>query len=239
MEFFGSEIPKYIFDAKPLYKALHPFREVKGGLTDFLIAAYLLDPGRNEYTFDDVCGRFEVGVSFRDRSEQMRTLLDVGEKTIQLLHQEGLFEIFTAIELPLTPILAEVEQTGICLDVSVITAIAKAVDREMGSITAAIYKEAGAEFNIASPPQVAEVLFSKLGVSAKGIRKTGKGKISTKFSELTKLAGRHPIVEKILRHRELAKLKSTYLDSLPSFLGKDGRLHTTFNQTRTETGRLA
>lgn len=234
--FFESEIPKYVFDAKPLYKLLLPTRITSNGVIDLLIAAYLLDPGRSEYSLDDLRGLLGTDLVPEEGSQAM---FPVGRAAVRRLRKEELWELFTAIEIPTTRVLVEMEQNGIRLDTAVLRKIAEEVQRELRSLTDVIYREAGREFNIASPSQVAEVLFSKMGVSPKGLRRTGTGKISTKFSELTKIAGRNPVAAKILRHRELSKLKTTYLDALPSFLGKDGRLHTTFNQVRTETGRLA
>lgn len=239
-KFFESKSEKYIFNAKPLYKALLSRGVSVEGIVDFLIAAYLLDPGQSEYALGELLAK-ELGQDEAPKSdrERIRAVFELGRKIRQRLAAEELLSIFEDIELPLTPVLAEMETIGIRLDVKWLEKFSKTVESELNDLTRAIYKDAGAEFNIASPQQVAGVLFEKIGIGRKGIRKTGGGKISTKFSELSKLVGCHPIVEKILRHRELSKLKTTYVDPLPAFLAKDGRLHTTFNQVRTETGRLA
>ncbi|MFY9461923.1 MAG: DNA polymerase I [Candidatus Sungiibacteriota bacterium] len=238
--FFDSEATKYIFDAKPLYRAASKAGVSLKNVFDFLLAAYLFDPGRGEYSIDEfmpaVLGINEVPSKTADR---LKKFFELGRITRARLDKEELAGVFETIELPLTPILAEMESHGIHLDMALLKKLSGKINKELAELTRQIYKYAGGEFNINSPQQVSEVLFQKLGIAVKGVRKTGGGKISTKFSELSKLAGRHPIIEKLIRFRELAKLKSTYVDSLPSFLGRDGRLHTTFNQAGTQTGRLA
>lgn len=238
--FFESDSRKYVFNAKPVHKMLLS-RGVRGrGIFDFVLAAYLLDPGKGEYSFDGLAAA-ELGYAppSGDMTAALEDFLKLGPKLEERLKEGGLWDVFETIETPLSPILAEMEMTGIRFDTAPLERLDTKIGKELKALTGAIYKEAGAEFNINSPQQVSEVLFQKIGIAAKGIRKTGGGKISTKFSELSKLAGRHPVVEKIIRHRELSKLKTTYIDPLPALVGKDGRLHTTFNQTRTETGRLA
>ncbi|MBI2639670.1 MAG: DNA polymerase I [Candidatus Sungbacteria bacterium] len=239
-EFFESDTRKYVFGAKPVYKVLLPEGIQGRELFDFVLAAHLLDPGKSEYSFEGLAGA-ELGSvpPSGDVSATLQTLLKLGPKVEVRLKEEGLWDVFEAIEIPLAPILAEMEMRGIRFRIEPLKGLGMKVGKELKSLTGAVYKEAGVEFNLSSPQQVSEVLFEKMGITTKGIRKTGGGKISTKFSELSKLVGRHPIVEKIIRHRELSKLKTTYIDPLPEFVGKDGRLHTTFNQTRTETGRLA
>lgn len=236
---FEGETIKYIFDAKPFYKTLKTIDVFPKGIFDLMLANYLLRPGQGQYLLDDLY----VSELRLDRPpekfEKITRLFELGRKIRTHLKDEDLLRVFETIELPLTPILAATELRGIRLDVAWLKKLAGKIDRELIQLNDAIYKDAGTSFNIDSPQQVSEVLFSKLGIGTKGIRKTDGGKISTKFSELVKLAGRHPIVEKILRHRELYKLKTTYVDTLPGFIGKDGRLHTTYNQVRTETGRLA
>ncbi len=238
-QFLGTESKKYIFDAKQLYKALLQKKVYVNGIVDLMIAAYLLDPGRGEYTLGELFEK-ELGQNLpKSADEQIKAMFGLGKKIVQHLSDEGLSEVFETIELPLTPVLAEMEERGIHLDTQWLGKFSKTVGRELAELTRAIYKDAGTEFNIASPRQVAEVLFGKIGIGTKGIKKTGGGALSTKFSELSKLAGAHPVVEKILRHRELSKLQNTYVEPLQAYLAKDGRLHTTFNQVGTETGRLA
>ncbi|MDO8560917.1 MAG: DNA polymerase I [bacterium] len=238
--FLESETLKYIFDAKPLYRELVGSGVVAKNVFDFLLAAYLFDSGRGEYAVDEFLSEI-LGVNEvpQKMMEKFKSFFKAGSIARERLEKEELTGVFKNIELPLTPILAEMEAFGIYLDQGLLKRLSKKVDRELADLTGVIYKDAGGEFNINSPQQVSEILFVKLGIAVKGVRKTGGGKISTKFSELSKLIGRHPVIEKLIRFRELSKLKSTYVDVLPSFLGKDGRLHTTFNQAGTQTGRMS
>jgi len=131
------------------------------------------------------------------------------------------------------------EENGILIDVEHLKKISKEYHQELSIIEKNIYKIAGQEFNINSPKQLAEILFDKLNIPTKGIKKSAGGSISTRESELEKIKEDHPIAKEILKHRELQKLLSTYIDTLPSFISGDGRLRASFIQTGTTTGRFA
>lgn len=164
---------------------------------------------------------------------------DTYEKLLAELENLGLTKIFKEIEEPLVRILDKMQKDGILLDVKLLQNLSKKYQEELDALTSEIHKIAGEKFNVNSTKELRRVLFEKLALDTKRIKKTGGGEKSTRFSELLKLKGANPIVEKILKYRELAKLKSTYVDALPALAGKDGRLHTTFLQTGTATGRLA
>ncbi|MCI0566466.1 DNA polymerase [bacterium] len=161
------------------------------------------------------------------------------EIILKELAEKKLEKVYRDIELPLIPILAEAEARGIRLDSEYLKKISKVFHAELLKIEKDIYREAGAEFNINSPKQLSDILFEKLNLSRKGLRKTPTGAVSTKESELEKLRGEHAIVDLIMKHRELQKLLSTYADNLPNMVGKDGKVHTKFNQAGTTTGRLS
>lgn len=142
------------------------------------------------------------------------------------------------VEWPLTTVLADMEYTGIKLDTSYLKKFARQLDGSISDLEQKIYGHADHEFNISSPSQLAEVLFSKLQLPSQGIKK-GKTGLSTAASELDKLRGLHPIINLITQYREVVKLKNTYVDTLPEVVDENSRVHTTFNLTIAPTGRLS
>jgi DNA polymerase-1 len=149
------------------------------------------------------------------------------------------FDLLTKMELPLLPVLAEMEINGICLDVKFLKEMEKTFTSEIKKVQNKIFKLAGTEFNVSSPLQLKEILFDKLEIKTQGIKKTKTG-LSTAASELEKMKTSHPIIEFIIEYRELTKLQSTYIKALPELLNKTTkRIHTSFNQTIAATGRLS
>lgn len=142
------------------------------------------------------------------------------------------------IEWPLTTVLADMEYTGIKLDTKYLNSFSKELDKTLVDIEKKIYKQAGQEFNIGSPGQLADILFEKIQLPTTGIKK-GKTGYSTAAPELAKLRGLNPIIDMITIYREVAKLKNTYVDTLPTQVDKNSRVHTTFNITIAPTGRLS
>ncbi len=165
------------------------------------------------------------------------------EDAIKLLEndikKENLTYVYENIEIPIISIIDKMEKNGILVDVSYLSKISKEYHKDLDILEKNIWKEAGVEFNINSPKQISEILFTKLGLSVKGIKKSAGGAISTRESELEKLRELHPIIGEILKHRELQKLLSTYIDTIPSQVGVDGRLHANFIQAGTTTGRFS
>ena len=155
------------------------------------------------------------------------------------LSARGLKKVYEEIELPLVPIIDEMEKNGIRVDVEYLKELSVEYHKRAELHEKKIYEMAGEAFNINSPKQLGEILFDKLNLTAKGLKKTAGGARSTRESELEKLADSHPIIAEILEYRELQKLLSTYIDNIPDMVGKDGRLHTTFIQTGTTTGRMS
>jgi len=153
------------------------------------------------------------------------------------LHQQGLWQLFSRVEMPLVPVLVGMERNGVALDTELLRQMSHRLGEQLLKLEAEIYNCVGHQFNINSPQQLSAVLFQELRLPP--ARKT-KGGYSTGASVLEELRGVHPIIEFILDYRQLAKLKSTYIDALPSLINtKTGRVHTSFNQTRTATGRLS
>ncbi len=150
---------------------------------------------------------------------------------------KGMLPLWNTIERPLIPVLKEMHNNGIRLDLSYLKGLSETYHKELASLQKRVWEHAGKEFNINSPRQLGEILFDTLGL--KGGKKTSTGQRSTRESELEKLKDEHPIINEIFRYRELQKLLSTYIDAFPSLVGKDGRLHTTFVQTGAATGRMS
>jgi DNA polymerase-1 len=138
------------------------------------------------------------------------------------IEKENMSYVYKEIELPIVSIIKQMEENGILIDVEHLKKISKEYHQELSIIEKNIYKIAGQEFNINSPKQLAEILFDKLNIPTKGIKKSAGGSISTRESELEKIKEDHPIAKEILKHRELQKLLSTYIDTLPSFISGMG-----------------
>ena len=155
------------------------------------------------------------------------------------IKKENLTYVYENIEIPIIPIIDKMEKCGILVDTNYLKKISAEYHKELDILEKNIWKEAGVEFNINSPKQIGEILFTTLGLSTKGIKKSAGGAISTRESELEKLKDLHPIIGEILKHRELQKLLSTYIDTIPAQIGSDGRLHANFIQAGTTTGRFS
>ncbi len=155
------------------------------------------------------------------------------------LEKRNLMKVFLEIEEPLMRVIDAMEKRGIKIDAKYLRELSKQYHVELSALEKNIWREAGEEFNINSPKQLGVILFDKLGLTIKGLKKTAGGERSTRESELEKMAGLHPVIDHILKYRVLQKLLSTYIDPLPTLLAEDGRLHTTFLQTGTTTGRMS
>lgn len=169
------------------------------------------------------------------------TLQEAEEKLKVVLEKHNLTKVFNAIEEPLMPVIDAMNEHGVLIDTEYLKTLAIEYHKELDRLSVLIYASAGQEFNISSPKQLGEILFGTLGIKAEGVRqkKTATGQASTRESELLKLKDEHPIIEMILSHREIQKLLSTYIDAIPPLLDSERRLHTSFIQTGTSTGRLS
>ncbi|MBP8192020.1 MAG: DNA polymerase I, partial [Chitinophagales bacterium] len=163
-------------------------------------------------------------------------LFNVFKKDIDQTH---LHKLFYEVETPLIPVLTEMEYEGVKIDTDFLRQYSKEISQDIVALKDEILTTCGAQFNIDSPKQLGDILFEKMGIKYPG-KKTKSGQYSTDEETLQKLAGEHPIVEKLLDYREFTKLKSTYVDALPNLINpKTHRLHTTFNQAIAATGRLS
>ena len=169
-------------------------------------------------------------------AEQVTALLKLREICSQDLNNQGITDLYETLELPLLVVLFNMEQSGIALDHSILYDLSQKVTKDIEKLSSLIYELADQEFNIASPQQLSEILFKNLGLPP--TRKLKQG-FSTDQRALESLRLVHPIIDSILEYRQLTKLKSTYLDSLPSSVANDGRIHSDFQQTITATGRLS
>lgn len=166
------------------------------------------------------------------------TVEKVKEALTKELEKEGLIELFTTVEKPIIGILEEMQKVGITLDVEKLGAMSKDLHAQVKVLEKKIHDLSGVEFNIASPKQLGDVLYEKMGLGSK-IKKTKTGQKSTNVTELEKIQDEHEIVPLILEYRELTKLLSTYVDLLPSFVKEDGKIHAHYIQTGAGTGRFA
>jgi DNA polymerase-1 len=207
---------------------------------DTMIAAYLLEPRRRGYPLEELAADAGFGVEGDPEPEPwVRDAVLVRElaaRQREALRREGLESLYREIELPVTRVLAAMERTGVRIDVHRLGEIGARVRDRADELRDQIWALAGGEFVIDSPKQLGEVLFERLGLPTFRKGKTGW---STDRKVLQLLAGKHPIIELIGQYRELTKLDNTYLSALPDQVDESERLHTTFNQTVAETGRLS
>lgn len=226
---------------------------------DTAIAAYLLHPSNESYDYESL-GREFLSLTFPSKTELLGKLsfkkavnesednlikyaclssyayYKCADKITEQLKSENMYELFETIEMPLIFVLFEMQQQGISVDKQALVDYSKVLGTKILVLEKEIYEAAGEEFNINSPKQLGVILFEKLGMP--NGKKTKSG-YSTAADVLEKLAPDYPVVSKILEYRQLAKLKSTYADGLTQYIAEDGRIHGTFNQTITATGRIS
>ena len=191
--------------------------------------------GKNQKNMRDLTPEEVYKYACEDADVTLR-LKNVLEKQ---LREQGAYELFRDVEMPLVPVLAQMEFNGVRIDTDALRETSLLYTQRLQEIEQEIYTLAGTSFNIASPKQVGEILFDTLKISAKA-KKTKGGQYSTSEEVLESLRDKHPVVEKILDYRGLKKLLGTYIDALPALINpRTGRIHTSFNQTVTSTGRLS
>ena len=222
-------------DIKPIIRKLYPF-ELKANLQDVILMAYLINPGERQLSLEAVCGAYGIGYNSTQPELVLHQLYQLIVSKMQALHIE---EVYNLIERPLLPVLAKMEAMGVLFNESKLQATKTFVEDKIDVLTRDIYAIAGEEFNLNSPKQLADILFNKLNLSVKGVKKTNGGQVSTSAQALESMRGKFEIVDLILQYREVAKLKSTYIDSLPTLMDKNGRIHTTYQQNIAATGRLS
>ena len=200
---------------------------------------YLLRPTTAKHDFADVVFRnfnVPIGGGAGERADYLQRLAPLLRKQVE---EQGLAEVYEKIDLPLAAVLAEIERTGIRVDPKALEKMSESMEKEVRRLEKDIWNLAGLEFNVNSPAQLAEILFDKMNLQPPTRR--GKGKVrSTAADILEEMADQHPLPAKVIEYREIAKLKSTYVDALPKLIHPEtGRLHTSFSQTGTATGRLS
>ena len=225
-------------DVKELYHALDAhdvtvrFHEV----WDVGQAAFLIDPLRRDRSLAALAGDFSEDNSAPYQLARLRKIYN--EQKVYMSNNSPIERVAREFDFPVIWPLFQMEQRGMKLDTALLEWMGEELRAEVSQLEQQMYAMAGREFNAASPAQLSEVLFTKLQLPTTGIKK-GKTGYSTGQKELDKLRGQHPIIELIERYRELTKLISTYIEALPKLLAEDGRIHTTFNQDVTSTGRLS
>lgn len=230
-----------IFQSKEIFKKffekdLEPFKNFE----DIEIAHYLLDPDRGNIGLEEIVSKY-LNFKISEKEEDvLKGLIILWEKLEEKLKNEGLIKIYEEIEKPLTQVLAKMEKDGVYIDVEVISYLSRQAEERIRELENKIYKISGLEFNINSPKQLREILYEKLKCPPPEIKTEKKKELSTGEEALLQLKKMgYEIASLILEYREYFKLKSTYLDPLPKMRDKEGRVHTTFKQTQTATGRLS
>jgi DNA polymerase-1 len=241
-------LPKQVHDLKALLRTLAPHNVTLAGVRDdVMLYSYLVNPTHASHTLPDVTARFtHRALTPVTKDGTPATLLPEAANAIHRLaailradlEKESLTHIYETMDLPLVPVLLRMEQVGVRIDSSVLSAMSTRLAVDIDNLAERIYDQSGHRFNINSPKQLGDVLFNKMLLPKP--TKHGKGKVvSTAQDVLEELAEHHTVPALVLEYRQLAKLKSTYLDSLPQLADSEGRVHTTFNQVGTATGRLS
>jgi DNA polymerase-1 len=215
--------------------------EISGTIFDVEIAAYLLAAGEGGHDLSELSKTkldLDIDQDGPETTTEIQAVCGLKPLLEHELGEQSLDVVYRKFESPLIPILGKMEESGILIDRAYFKGLAEEFGTEKKRLEQEMVKMAGEDFNPASPNQLSHVLFDKLGLSSKGLKR-GKTGISTAASELEKLEGLHPIVAKVGEYREVSKLLSTYVEALPQLADAEGRVHTTFNQAVTATGRLS
>lgn len=230
----GSE--KRTFDLKGLYAyALPKGIKINGAVFDTTLSAYLLNVSSSDYSLDRLCA--EYGVKAAENTEELpRCLYELNSKLSAKIKSENLTMILNEIEIPLAEVLTSMEIDGIKVDLAGIDSFGRELEEKIAQTEENIYREAGEKFNIASPKQLGKVLFENLRLPVGKKNKTG---YSTNADVLEELMDKHPIIPLISDYRAFTKLQSTYVNGLKAAVKEDGRIHSTFKQTETRTGRIS
>lgn len=238
--------------------------EPRGLIFDTMVAAHLLEPNGQSVGLKSLVwskfgvemkaietligkGKNQISMAQVDVAQAARYACadaDYTERLVELykpqLEERGLDKLFEEVEIPLIPVLVDMERTGVLLDLEFLDKMSGELTLRLKELEKEIQAQVGMPINIASPQQLADALFNKLGLPTAGLPKTKTGRISTAADVLESLHGTHPVIGLILEHRELAKLKGTYVDALPALVNPEtGRVHTSYNQTGTVTGRVS
>ncbi|PIP20882.1 MAG: DNA polymerase I [Candidatus Omnitrophica bacterium CG23_combo_of_CG06-09_8_20_14_all_40_11] len=237
----NPEIKKIGHDLKKMNVSLAKEDTALEGLYfDTMVAGYLINPSKSGYNLNDLAWDY-LGEFLKPGSLNNLKALSIIKQLKPKLERElcdkSLFNLFTEIEMPLVEVLSQMELTGIKIDLEILNKLSRDLEKRLVKLVEDIYSVSGSQFNINSPKQLRSILFEKLKLPIVKRSKTGP---STDEEVLRKLADKHKLPHFLLEYRQLTKLKSTYIDALPNLLDPEtGRIHTSFNQTATETGRLS
>ena len=243
-ELFG-DCKIHTYDSKKMYhKYFDKLKNIR--FYDLKLAFWLIDPDRKDYSIESLIKKFNVknnkAISFIQNYE-IEDWIKLFNNILGVIHSKiinsKLNTVLEEIESGLTLVLAKMEKRGICLNTRELKKIKDKIYLEILNLEEEIFELTKSEFNINSPKQLSEVLFEKLKLPTKGLAKTTTKNISTNSNELEKLIYLHPCISKILKFKELKKLETSFLKTLPNFIDENGRIHTTFVQTGTATGRLS
>ncbi len=234
-----SENKKYVYSSKELFACADKIGfEIKNLVFDITLASYLLNPNSSSYDIDKLNGEYEVETydgedEFLCNIAPMIDLCNILEKKIEQCNQK---KLLNEIEIPLSNVLAKMENLGFAVDKQGIEDFGKMLKENIENLKSEIYNSVGREFNINSPKQLGVALFEDLALPCKKKTKSG---YSTSADVLESLKNQHPVVSMVLQYRTLSKLNSTYCEGLLKVIGDDGRIHSSFNQTETRTGRIS
>ncbi len=262
-----ATLPKLVHDLKSVLRALAPHNiTLRGDITDVMLQSYLINPTHGSHTLVDIAARstnralvhqpskanpvdpnrlpeaaaaiVRLARVFADQMAESDAAAASSGSTLGPVQSSPLLHLYRTMDLPLVPVLLRMEQAGVRIDTAVLSAMSTRLAVEMDTLAERIFDQSGHRFNLNSPKQLGDVLFNRMQLPKPS--KHGKGKvISTAQDVLEELAEHHPVPALVIEHRQLAKLRSTYLDSLPHLVDAEGRVHTTFNQVGTATGRLS
>ena len=262
-----ATLPKLVHDLKAVLRALAPHSiTLRGDITDVMLQSYLINPTHASHTLADIAARstnralihqltksnpvdpnrlpeaaaaiVRLARVFAEQMAESDAAAASSDSTLGPVQSEPLLHLYRTMDLPLVPVLLRMEQAGVRIDTAVLSAMSTRLAVEMDTLAERVFTSSGHRFNLNSPKQLGDVLFNRMLLPKP--TKHGKGKvISTAQDVLEELAEHHPVPALVLEHRQLAKLRSTYLDSLPALVDSEGRVHTTFNQVGTATGRLS
>ncbi|MBR3738227.1 MAG: DNA polymerase I, partial [Eubacterium sp.] len=243
--FENENIKKYTFNSKQLHRLAAKMKtDCKNTAGDLMLSAYLLKPSDNNYGIEHLCLDYNIALpkysnplGGEDENVSYAAVLKpLFDKTNMLLDEANQTKLLNEIELPLSRVLAKMEIEGFAVDKEGIEEFSKKLTLRIDELTGLIYDSVGYEFNINSPKQLGVALFEDLMLPCKKKTKTG---YSTNAEVLEGLINEHPVISYILEYRTLSKLKSTYCEGLLKVIGEDGRIHTSFNQVETRTGRIS
>lgn len=235
-----EKIRKYTFDCKSLYSyCIKNNINVKNIAFDILLAGYLLNPNSSDYSIDVLSDSYRIAVEIDTDDALIRNcavMRELCNKLNENITENGEDKLLHEIEIPLSEVLSAMEIDGFKVDFAGIHEFGLVLEQKLAELIDTIYGYSGEEFNLNSPKQLGVILFEKLGLPVKKKTKTG---YSTNAEVLESLYDAHPIIPAILEYRTIQKLKSTYCDGLLKVVGSDGKIHSTFQQTETRTGRLS